>query len=291
MEFGVSTRLCYSDRLDVDQLERFRRAGFGRIEIYGNAPHFDYRSRQLRQGIARWFEENELPPPSLHLPFEERVSPDYTKTLSALAPESGARQEAMDEIKRCLELAERLRLAYVTLHLGVPGQPFSPACFDHAYAAVAQIQAFSGVRVLIENIPNEISTLSRIRELIVVADLPETGICYDTAHGPSSRGLDFGSEGAGPVVALQLSDRMAPIGSGDEPERLWPFEGKIRWPAFIEKLALSSFDGPLIFETDGGIGKAHDVCRRLDELRAEAENSIDEFRLKYRLPVPGPPET
>jgi sugar phosphate isomerase/epimerase len=88
------------------------------------------------------------------------------------------------------------------------------------------------------------------------------------------------------VAAFQVCDV-----SGDSlVPRPWPFEGKLNWPAFIEKLTLAAFKGPLVFETEGGnIEKAHEVRERLMELRAAAENSIEEFRLKYRLPGPRRP--
>jgi sugar phosphate isomerase/epimerase len=284
MEFGVSTRLFYSGFLGVDTLERIRRAGFGRIEICANLPHFNYRSRKLLQSVGRWFDENALPPPSLHLPFEERLEGGQVLEFSSLAPDNASRQKAVDEMKRCLELAERIRLDYAVLHLGVPGQRFTPACFDYAYSTVAQIQTFAGVRVLIENIENEVSTLERLEEFVTLTRLQEVGVCYDTAHAHASGGIAiFASTPPGLIRAMQLRDCLT-----DEPHRrLWPFEGRIRWPRFIEKLTLTRFEGPLIFEPEGGeLGEAYEVSRRLEELRAEAENSIDEFRLKHKLPQP-----
>lgn len=50
---------------------------------------------------------------------------------------------------------------------------FSPVAFDYAYAAIAQIRAFAGVQVMIENIPNEISTLDRIGEFKTVAEVSD----------------------------------------------------------------------------------------------------------------------
>jgi sugar phosphate isomerase/epimerase len=234
------------------------------------------------QSVARWFEENALPPPSLHLPFEEHMESGHIREFSALAPDAGVRLKTIDEMKRCLEMAERIPLAYVVLHLGIPGQRFNPACFDYAYAAVAQIQAFSGVRVLIENIENSISTIERVHEFVTLTKLEQVGVCYDTVHGyASGDAAAFASAPAGLIGALQLRDCQ-----GSE-RRLWPFAGNIPWPLFVEKLTISKFGGPLMFETeDGDLARAHDTQMRLEELGAEAENSMDEFRLKHRLPLP-----
>ena len=71
MDFGISTQFYRKSRVTVDLLESLRRGGYGRIELFCNRPHLDYRDRNLLRAIGRWFEENELPAPSFHLPFLE----------------------------------------------------------------------------------------------------------------------------------------------------------------------------------------------------------------------------
>jgi len=61
--------------------------------------------------------------------------------------------------KRSLEIADQVPLAYVVLHLGNPREQFSPMSFEYAYGAIALIRSFCGAEVMIENIPNEVSTL------------------------------------------------------------------------------------------------------------------------------------
>ena len=59
------------------------------------------------------------------------------------------------------------------------------------------------------------------------------------------------------------------------------------WPALIERIVLSEFDGPMILEAgDERFDKARDSRSRLRDLVDEARNSIEEFRLKYKLPAP-----
>src|SRR5262245_16264909 len=143
MNIGISTRCFGSDTLTVDRLEKLRRADFTRIEIYSNPPNFDFHNRSLVRSVARWFQENAFAAPSIHLPFEVPV----------VHTERRIREQAMDELKRSLELTEFTPVDYVVLHLGNARDRFTAARFDFAYAAIYAVRAFAGVRVLLENLP------------------------------------------------------------------------------------------------------------------------------------------
>lgn len=262
MDVGISTRCFGTAPLTLDVLERLRRAEFTQIELHASLPAFNYANRSVARDIARWFRENELPAPSLHLPFENNI----------VGNDKFERQAALDELKRCLELSDILQLRFAVLHLGEPHQEFNPAVFEYAYAAVATVQSFSGVRVLLETLPNEIATFQRIEEFRAAAQLADVGICYDTGHG----------EMDGPCDAIHLNDNN----NGEVDSHLWPFDGARNWPALVERLTLSSFNGPLILEAgDDKLNKASDCRSRLRDLMGEAANSIEEFRLKYKLSV------
>jgi len=265
MDFGISTSCFGTTPLKPDLLERLSRAKFRTIELHGVLPGFNYHSRSEVRSLVRWFADVEWPSPSLHLPVERPGE-------QILSSRPGERQRALDEMKRCLELCDLMPVRFVVLHLGEPGQAFNPVVFDQAYAAIATIQSFAGVRVLLETLANDIATFERIREFINAAQIPNVGICYDTGHG----------EMDGQPDAIHLDDNN---GNGDD--HLWPLEGKRNWPALVEQLALSAFDGPLILEArDDRLDKASDSRSRLQDLFDEARNSIEEFRLKYKLPAP-----
>lgn len=277
MEFGISTQFYRRSRVTVDLLEALRRGGYNRIELFCNRPHLDYRDRNLLRGLARWFEETELPPPSIHLPFLEDEGRER-RWITPLDPERRYREAAIDEMKRCLEFADRIHPEYVVMHLGNPGDAFNPVVFEYAYAAIFQIRQFSGVKVMIENIPNEISTVHRIQEFLNVSQLTDIGICYDSGHGHLqglTGNLDF-------VTTTHIHDN-----NGDRDDHLWPFEGKIEWPAVVEKLVLAKYAGNFVFEARGDdLSKGDEVRSRLEELWDEAHDSIEEFRLKHKLPEP-----
>jgi sugar phosphate isomerase/epimerase len=275
MQFGISTQIYRAQPVTVDLLESIRRAGYDRLELFCNRPHLDYHNRGLLRGIGRWFQENALPPPSLHLPFVENIGPTQRHWISVLDPERRLREAAVDEVKRALELADLVQLSYVVLHLGNPHEKFTPVSFEHAYAAIAQIRSFSGTEVTIENIPNEVSTLERIQEFKAVSQLPDVGICYDTGHGHL--------QGATPafehIRTLHVHDN-----NGEKDEHLWPFDGTLEWPALIERLVVANYAGPFMFEVRGAEpAKGDEVRSRLQDLWDEAQESIEEYRLKYDL--------
>jgi sugar phosphate isomerase/epimerase len=262
MDFGISTRCFGTTRLSRELLERLRRAEFGHIEIHAALPAFDYRVRSLNREVSQWFRDNEMAPPSLHLPFEEDI----------LAARHIERQRALDEIKRCLELSDLMPLKYAVLHIGTTGQAYNPVQFEHAYAVLSTIQSFAGLRVLIETLDNQIATFERISEFKAASQIAGVGICYDTGHGD----LD------GPTDAIHANDN-----DGNNDDHLWPFEGSRNWPALVERLVLSSFEGPIILEgSNEQLERATSARSRLRDLWDDARNSIEEFRLRHKLPQP-----
>jgi sugar phosphate isomerase/epimerase len=273
MEFGISTQIYRAQPVTVDLLDSVRRGGYQLFELFCNRPHLDYHNRSLVRAIGIWFTENALPAPSLHLPFVENIAPGRRNWISVLEPERRHREAALDEIKRALEVADQIPLAYAVLHLGNPHEKFSPVAFEYAYAAIAQIRAFCGVDVVIENIPNEVSTVERLQEFKGLSQLPELGICYDTGHGHLQGATPHFNE----IRTTHVHDN-----NGENDEHVWPFEGTIDWPALIEKMVVEDYKGPLIFEARGEeLSKGGDVKSRLNDLWDEARNSIDEYRLKY----------
>ena len=274
MQFGISTQIYRQKAVNVDVLESIRKAGYRHFELFANRPHLDFHNRGLLRSIGRWFQENRLPPPSLHLPFIENTGPVQKTWISVLEPERRHREAALDEIKRSLELNDYVGLAYAVMHLGNPKERFTPVAFEYAYAAMVQIKAFAGVEVLIENIPNEVSTLERIEEFKNVSQIPEIGICLDTGHAH----LQGMTESFGSITATHIHDN-----NGEKDEHLWAFDGTLDWPALIGKLVAAKYKGPFTFEARGEeLSKGGEVRSRLQDLWDEAENSIEDYRLKYK---------
>ena len=275
MDFGISTCSYREETLTTRCLDAIHNSGFRHIELFANRPHLDYRDRSRRRELIDWFRAHPTGKPSLHLPFFESTGRGSRRWISALAPEERQRQEARDEIKRALEITDALQLSWVVVHLGVPGQPFSPLLFDYAYTVVDMIRSFAGVVILIENLPNEISTPERIMEFVRTAQIPEIRICYDIGHGRLA-GSSPRLEDAG---AVHLNDN-----DGHTDQHLWPFAGVIDWASFAGTLASSGFAHPLVFEgPDTNLEAARRAAARLEALAGEARSSREEFDRKYGL--------
>src|SRR6267378_3461202 len=183
MEFGISTQIHRRRTVTEDLLESIRKTGYEQFELFCNRPHLDFHDRTLLRSLGRWFQENALPAPSIHLPFMENVGPGEKVWISPLDSERQHRESAIDEIKRSLELAERVMPSYVVMHLGNPGEKFSPVAFEYAYSAIAQIRAFAGVRVMIGHTTNEISTYARLQQSKRVPRIPDIGNDEDAGNG------------------------------------------------------------------------------------------------------------
>lgn len=276
MDFGISTYSFRKKEVRPPLLDRFTSAGFSKLELFANRPHLNYHNRQLQKEIAAWFQSNAVESPSLHLPFFEEIGREKVRWISPLAPDERDRRAAIDEIKRALELTDRLTVSYVVVHFGVPHQTFHPLNFDHAYALIRSISEFAGVDILVENIPNEISTLDRIREFLDVTQLADIRICYDSGHGRLQGSLPR-LDG---VAAIHLNDNL-----GDqEDDHSWPFEGTLNWPEFVEEIVRSDYQGPMVFEvSDGDPEHGARASDRIEGLLAEARASLEEFRTKYKL--------
>src|SRR5439155_26952550 len=94
--FGISTQFYRKQPVNADLLEALRKAGYQRIELFCNRPHLDFHDRNILRSIGRWFEENDMPAPSFHLPFIEDSGTER-RWISPLDPERRHRESALDE--------------------------------------------------------------------------------------------------------------------------------------------------------------------------------------------------
>ena len=108
--------------------------------------------------------------------------------VNVASTDRASRIEAMDEIKRALELAEQIPFRFLVQHLGVSGESFDDRKFEAAMTSVEHLRAFAkplGVRVLVENIPNELSTPERLVEFIRAAHFEDVRRSASTSATPT----------------------------------------------------------------------------------------------------------
>src|ERR1700758_3209236 len=188
MQRAVSTYLFVKERLHPGILDGLVRSGVQAVEIFAARQHIDYANRKAHvKEIAEWFRGSGIPLNSVHSPLYS----DYewgragAPPVNVTSTDRAHRVDAMDEIKRALEIAEQIPFKFLVQHLGNPNEDFTDKKFEAAMTSIEHLRAFAkplGVRILLENIPNELSTPDKLVDFIHAAHFEDVGICFDFGH-------------------------------------------------------------------------------------------------------------
>jgi sugar phosphate isomerase/epimerase len=237
MQRALSTHLFLNQRLHPGLLELACNAGAQAFELFAARQHFDYTSREHVEELAGWFSSNSAEPFSMHAPLfpDREMGRAGAPAVNVLHPEKSRRIDAMDEIKRALEVAERIPIKNLVLHLGEKEDRWSPRSMEYALTALEHLGAFSrplGVRLLVENLSSDAASPEHLMETLEMGHLTNVGICLDLGHAHMSQSVAeaigiFGER----VGAVHVHDNH-----GMRDEHLWPGDGTIDWPAVVKTL-------------------------------------------------------
>jgi len=187
MTHSLSTHLLVKHRLTTAWLDRIHAAGLPQVEIFCARQHLDWQNKAQINELAAWFAGSPMQLLALHGPMHNdehggRSGPD---SLLSIAERRKAKRIAMvDEIKRALEVAERIPCRYFVQHLGNPYEEFEERGFDAAFDSLDELNNFArarGVEILLENIPNGFSNAEKLNYFLGVTHLTN-GYCFDTGH-------------------------------------------------------------------------------------------------------------
>jgi sugar phosphate isomerase/epimerase len=252
MQRAVSTYLFVKERLHPGILEGLARSGVQAIEIFAARQHFDYANRKQHvKEISEWFRGSGVQLNSVHSPLYA----DYewgragAPPVNVASTDRAGRIEAMDEIKRALEIAEQIPFRFLVQHLGTPNESFSEKKFEAAMTSIEHLRAFAkplGVKILLENIPNELSTPDRLLELIHNAHFDDVGVCFDFGHAHMMSSV---SEAFAMVRNLVCSTHVHD-NDRNKDLHLWPGQGTIDWKASVELLRSAPQRPPLLLELE-----------------------------------------
>lgn len=273
MEFGLSTHLFINERLSPHILDRILSAGFRKMEVFAARQHFDYQDRNHVLDVSQWFGDHALGLHSLHAPAYADF--DWGRTgapaISLAHLEKRRRIDAMDEIKRVLEVAERLPFRYLVLHLGLPEEQYDLRKFDAALTSIEHLKIFAkerGVGILLENTPNELGTPERLVQFIQYSRLDDLQVCFDTGHAHMSGGVRSAFQTLKQRIALtHVHDNHR-----EKDEHLYPFEGGIDWERTVRDFRSVDREFPLLFELrhygPGPVGFDHlrDVMKKMEAI-------------------------
>lgn len=195
MNHVLSTHLFVNHRLTAALLGRIQSAGFPAVEIFCARQHLDYYNKAQIAELGHWFRDSDLKLNSLHAPIYTdeiwgRSGPHSVITITEQV--KSKRLPMVDEIKRALEIAEIIPFKYMVQHIGVSGEEFDLHKFDAAFSAIEQLSLFArqrGVELLLENIPNDLSSAAR---LLQFEELTHVGLnfCFDTGHANMGKGVE-----------------------------------------------------------------------------------------------------
>jgi sugar phosphate isomerase/epimerase len=233
----ISTHVFLRQRLHPGLLDALAKGGAQGIEIFAARQHFDYTGKPHVKEIALWFAANPVVPFSLHMPIygDTEMGRSGAPGINVVHPEKSRRIDAMDEVKRALETAEEMPLRYLILHLGEREDRWSPRTLEHAMTAIEHLQAFSrplGVKLLLENITNEVTEAPNLVEIIRIGHFKEVGVCLDTGHAHMGGGITAAIAELLPLIrSAHIHDNH-----GQKDEHLWPGDGTIAWAETMQEL-------------------------------------------------------
>jgi len=282
MQPALSTHVFLQQRLHPGLLDALHKSGAQTIELFALRHHFDYSDRSAVRDIATWFRSTGVAA-TLHQPLylSDRGSGQWSRhvapNINLIDSDKSHRIVAMDEVKRALESAEQIPIDACVLHLGQKGDHWDKRALENSLTAIEHLKAFAhplGVRILIENLQNEITSPEHILEILNVGHFDRVGVCLDIGHAHLSRlssdshpniGIDEAFELLKPRIAeLHLHDNH-----GAKDDHLWPGTGSIDWNNVAKHVATLPPDTPGILEI------AHDLEETPDSVTTKATQAFD----------------
>jgi sugar phosphate isomerase/epimerase len=252
MKHLLSTHLFVNHRLTVAMLNRIEQSGIPAVEVFCARQHLDYHNKSQVAELGHWFRDSELKLHSMHSPMYNdeiwgRSGPHSVITITE--PVKGRRIEMVDEIRRAIEVAETIPFRYLIQHIGVGGEEFDMRKVDFAFSALEEISLFArqrGVEVLLENIPNGLSSAER---LLQFEELTHIGLNYvfDTGHAHIMEGV----ENAYRLMKDRIRSTHIHDNNGTDDIHLFPFlaeGGTIDWEKAMENLRSRPEQYPLLLE-------------------------------------------
>ena len=252
MQHVLSTHLFVNHRLTVAMLDRIWHAGIPAVEIFCARQHLDYRNRAQVTELGHWFRDSGLKLHSLHAPMYNddiwgRTGPNAVITITETV--KSKRLPMVDEIKRALEVAEEIPFQYMIQHLGVGEEDFDERKLDAAFSALEELMLFSrqrGVSILLENIPNALSTAERLVHFLEQTHL-DLYFVFDTGHAHIGNGIEPEFK----IMQERIRSTHVHDNDGESDSHVFPLVGEggtIDWKKTMGLLRSRENQYPLLLE-------------------------------------------
>jgi sugar phosphate isomerase/epimerase len=278
MQRILSTYRYVNQRLTAVLLAEIAHSGVASIEVFCAPAHLNYRAPQAVQELADQLGEYQLELHALHSPTERDLAPGRESgvPISISETERIRRIDAVDEVKRALELAERIPFRYLVQHLGHGRQMADPRKLEAAFSSLEQLVIFAkerGVTIALENTPDELGSPESVQHFIRDTHLRDLKLCFDIGHAHLESSVEASFEAMRDrIVTTHIHDNH-----GERDEHLLPYAGDIDWNAALGALAKLLEPLPLVLELkEQTYGKP-----ALDEIRAvfdKLERNLEDTR-------------
>ncbi len=242
MQRLLSTYLFVSRKLTPELLGQISDAKFQGVEIFCTRGHFEYAAKVEVQAMAGALEAHKLQLVSLHGPTSRDLSAmrESGTPLSICEVERVRRIEAMDELKRVIDVADDLPYARLILHMGGSRETADPRKRDAAFSTLEHLVLHAhhaGVTICVENTTSEMGDPAYLRAFVDETRLTGLRFNFDIGHAHLADGPeeDRIEKSFAPLRELVSSVHLHD-NHGDKDEHLPPFDGSIEWPAAIKLL-------------------------------------------------------
>lgn len=255
MQRILSTYRYVNQPLTASLLAEISQAGMSGVEIFCAPQHFSYRAPERVRELADALAEYRLELHSLHSPTERDLAPGRESgvAISICDTERIRRLDAVDEIKRVLEVAESVPFKFLVQHLGHGRQMADQRKIDAAFSSLEHLTVFAkarGVTIALENRQDELGSPSSLQHFITDTHLHDLRLCFDTGHAHVETGVDAGFD--------MMRDRVATThlhdNHGEKDEHLLPFEGTIDWETILGAFSSAPEPLPIVLELKEQLG-------------------------------------
>jgi len=242
MQRLLSTYLFVSRKLTPELLRQIFDAKFQGVEIFCARSHFEYAAKAEVQAMAGALEAHGLQLVSLHGPTSRDLSAmrESGTPLSICEVERVRRIEAMDELKRVIDVADDLPYARLILHMGGSRETADPRKRDAAFSTLEHLVLHAhhaGVTICVENTTSEMGDPAYLRAFVDETRLTGLRFNFDIGHAHLADGPqeDRIEKSFAPLRELVSSVHLHD-NHGDKDEHLPPFDGSIDWGGAIKTL-------------------------------------------------------
>jgi sugar phosphate isomerase/epimerase len=276
MQRIFSTYLFVSKQLTPELLAQIHSAGFQAIELFASRGHFDYTSKPGLRAMAQILADNRLRLASLHAPTSRDFGPNREggTPLSIAEVERVRRIEAMDELKRAIDVSEDLPFSRMILHMGGHRESADPRKRDAAFSSLEHLvlhAKHAGVTICVENTLSEMGEPAYLRSFVEETRLVDLRFNFDIGHAHLTEGPEDQRVATSfaamreHIVSAHIHDNL-----GDKDAHLPPYDGSIDWPAALKLFqSLPGGEIPLTLELKEKTGP--DAPSLTDQITAGAK--------------------